>query len=33
LELNINVQSFQEHVLLLFISVDVFDGVSGQLNE
>jgi hypothetical protein len=25
LELNIIVQSFQEHVLLLFISVDVFD--------
>jgi hypothetical protein len=33
LELNIIVQSFQEHVLLLFISVDVFSGVSGQLNE
>jgi hypothetical protein len=32
LELNIIVQSLQEHVLLLFISVDVFDGVSGQLN-
>jgi hypothetical protein len=33
LELNIIVQSFQEHVLLLFISVDVFSGVSRQLNE
>jgi hypothetical protein len=33
LELNIIVQSFQEHVLLLFISVDVFSGISGQLNE
>jgi hypothetical protein len=33
LELNIIVQSFQEHVLLLFVSVDIFDGVSGQLNE
>jgi Mg2+/Co2+ transporter CorC len=33
LELNIIVQSFQEHILLLFISVDVFGGVSGQLNE
>jgi hypothetical protein len=33
LELNIIVQSFQEHVLLLFVSVDVFGGVSGQLNE
>jgi Mg2+/Co2+ transporter CorC len=33
LELNIIVQSFQEHVLLLLISVDVFGGVSGQLNE
>jgi hypothetical protein len=29
LELNIIVQSFQKHVLLLFISVDVFGGVSG----
>jgi hypothetical protein len=33
LELNIIVQPFQEHVLLLFISVDVFGGVSRQLNE
>jgi hypothetical protein len=33
LELNIIVQSFQEHVLLLFISVDVFSSISGQLNE
>jgi hypothetical protein len=33
LELNIIVQSFQEHVLLLSVSVDVFGGVSGQLNE
>jgi hypothetical protein len=33
LELNIIVQSLQEHVLLLFISVDVFGGVFGQLNE
>jgi hypothetical protein len=33
LELNIIVQSFQEHVLLLFINVNVFGGVSGQLNE
>jgi hypothetical protein len=33
LELNIIVQSFQEHVLLLFVSVNIFDGVSGQLNE
>jgi hypothetical protein len=33
LELNIIVQSFQEHVLLPFVSVDVFSGVSGQLNE
>jgi hypothetical protein len=33
LELNIIVQSFQEHVLLPFISADVFGGVSGQLNE
>jgi hypothetical protein len=33
LELNIIIQSFQEHVLLLFISVEVFGGVSGQLNE
>jgi hypothetical protein len=29
LELNIIVQSFQEHVLLLFVSVDVFGGISG----
>jgi Mg2+/Co2+ transporter CorC len=33
LELNIIVKSFQEHVLLLFINVNVFGGVSGQLNE
>jgi hypothetical protein len=33
LELNIIVQSLQGHVLLLFVSVDVFGGVSGQLNE
>jgi hypothetical protein len=33
LELNIIIQSLQEHVLLLFISVDVFGGISGQLNE
>jgi hypothetical protein len=33
LELNIIVQSFQERVLLLFISVDVFSSISGQLNE
>jgi hypothetical protein len=33
LELNIIVQSLQEHVLLLFISIDVFGGVSGQLNK
>jgi hypothetical protein len=33
LELNIIIQSFQEHVLLPFVSVDVFGGVSGQLNE
>jgi hypothetical protein len=33
LELNIIVQSFQEDILLLFVSVDVFGGVSGQLNE
>jgi hypothetical protein len=33
LELNIIVLSFQEHVLLLFVSVDVFSGVSVQLNE
>jgi hypothetical protein len=33
LELNIIVQSLQKHVLLLFVSVDVFRGVSGQLNE
>jgi hypothetical protein len=33
LELNIIVQSLQEHVLLLFITVDVFGGVSRQLNE
>jgi hypothetical protein len=28
LELNIIVQSLQEHVLLLFVSIDVFGGVS-----
>jgi hypothetical protein len=33
LELNIIVQSLQGHVLLLLVSVDVFGGVSGQLNE
>jgi hypothetical protein len=33
LELNIIFQSLQEHVLLLFVSVDVFGAVSGQLNE
>jgi hypothetical protein len=33
LELNIIIQSFQERVLLLFISVDVFGGVYGQVNE
>jgi hypothetical protein len=33
LELNIIIQSFQEHVLLLFVSVNVFDGISRQLNE
>jgi hypothetical protein len=33
LELNITVQSFQEHVLLLFVSVDVFGGLPKQLNE
>jgi hypothetical protein len=33
LELNIIIQSLQEHVLLLFIGVDVFSGVSGQLNK
>jgi hypothetical protein len=33
LELNIIIQSLQEHVLLLFINDDVFGGVSGQLNE
>jgi hypothetical protein len=33
LELNIIIQSFQEHVLLLFINVDVFGGISRQLNE
>jgi hypothetical protein len=33
LELNIIIQSLQEHVLLLFISADVFGGISGQLNE
>jgi hypothetical protein len=33
LELNIIVQSLQEHVLLLLVSVDVFGGVSKQLNE
>jgi hypothetical protein len=33
LELNIIIQSVQGHVMLLFVSVDVFSGVSGQLNE
>jgi hypothetical protein len=33
LELNIIIQSIQEHVLLLLIDVDVFGGVSRQLNE
>jgi hypothetical protein len=33
LELNIIIQSLQEYVLLLFVSVDVFGGVYGQLNE
>jgi hypothetical protein len=33
LELNIIIQSLQEHVLLLFFSVDVFGGISEQLNE
>jgi hypothetical protein len=33
LELNIIIQSLQEHVLVLFISVDAFDGISRQLNE
>jgi hypothetical protein len=33
LELNIIIQSFQEHVLLLFVSVNVFGGISRQLNE
>jgi hypothetical protein len=33
LKLNIIIQSFQEHVLLLFVSVDVFGGIFGQLNE
>jgi hypothetical protein len=33
LELNIIIQSIQEHVLLLFVSIDVFGGVSRQLNE
>jgi hypothetical protein len=33
LELNIIIQSLQEHVLLLFVSVDVFGDVSGQMNE
>jgi hypothetical protein len=33
LELNIIIQSLQEQVLLLFINVDVFGGISGQLNE
>jgi hypothetical protein len=32
-ELNVIIQSIQEHVLFLFISVDVFRGVSQQLNE
>jgi hypothetical protein len=33
LELNVIIQSIQEHVLLLFIDPDVFGGVSWQLNE
>jgi hypothetical protein len=33
LELNVIIQSIQEHVLLLFIGVDVFGGVSRHLNE
>jgi hypothetical protein len=33
LELNIIIQSFEEHVLLLFLSVDVFGGVSRKVNE
>jgi hypothetical protein len=33
LELNIIVRSLQEQVLLLFVSVDVLGGISGQLNE
>jgi Mg2+/Co2+ transporter CorC len=33
MELNIIIQSLQEDVLFLFISVDVFGGISGQLNE
>jgi hypothetical protein len=33
LELNIIIQSLQEYVLLLFVSIDVFGGISGQLNE
>jgi hypothetical protein len=33
LELNIIIQSLKEHVLLLFVSVDVFGGVSVQLKE
>jgi hypothetical protein len=33
LELNIILQSIQEHVLFLFISVDVIRGISCQLNE
>jgi hypothetical protein len=33
LELNVIIQSIQEHVLLPFIGVDVLSGVSQQLNE
>jgi hypothetical protein len=33
LELNIIIQFLKERVMLFFINVDVFGGVSGQLNE
>jgi hypothetical protein len=33
LELNVIIQPFQEHVLLLLIHIDVVGGVSGQLDE
>jgi hypothetical protein len=33
LDLNIIIQSLQKHVLLLFVTVDVFSGISEQLNE